>query len=262
MSCAVKPAIAPPPAVTVNGVEIPRDAIARETQNHPAATPYEAWKSAAQALAVREILLQEAKRQDLACEPLTDEEGRRETGEEAMIRALIEREIPSPQADDETCRRYFANNTRRFRSPDLYEASHILVATRQQALDIIAAIKSGPASFKELAKLHSLCPSGQLGGNLGQIGPGQTVPEFERALPAMPVGAVHETPIESRYGHHIVLLHHRETGQQLPYELARPRVAAYLVEHARRTAIRRYIGALVEAANIAGLELRELAPCL
>ncbi|HLA01419.1 MAG TPA: peptidylprolyl isomerase, partial [Aestuariivirga sp.] len=62
-SCTVKAVNVPKPkAVTVNSIEIPRGEIARETQNHPAKSPIEAWKAAAQALAIRELLLQEARR--------------------------------------------------------------------------------------------------------------------------------------------------------------------------------------------------------
>ena len=48
--------------VRVNGVTIPHDIISREAQNHPAPTPIAAWTAAARALAVRELLLQEARR--------------------------------------------------------------------------------------------------------------------------------------------------------------------------------------------------------
>ena len=46
----------------VNGVIVRHDNIAREAQNHPAPTPIAAWTAAARALAVRELLLQEARR--------------------------------------------------------------------------------------------------------------------------------------------------------------------------------------------------------
>ena len=51
-----------PVTVSVNGVVMPRDAIARETQHHPADTPILAWQAAARALVIRELLLQEARR--------------------------------------------------------------------------------------------------------------------------------------------------------------------------------------------------------
>ena len=44
------------------------------------------------------------------------------------MRAVVEREVTVPEPDDETCRRYYDRNRARFRSPDIYEASHILFA--------------------------------------------------------------------------------------------------------------------------------------
>lgn len=266
-ACAIKPAItARPKTVTVNGVEIARDAIARETQNHPATKPIEAWLAAARALVVRELLLQEARRLAIAIEPISDEDGRRETDEEALVRAVVEHEVVTPQTDEETCRRYWGQNLRRFRSDDLYEVSHILVPSPTtakaerllalcQAEALIESLVRSPELFAGLARQHSACPSREVGGNLGQIGPGQTVPEFERALPAMPVGSVHQKPVESRYGFHVVFVSHRHEGRQLPFDLVHERIADYLAERVRRTAIRQYISLLAGRAVITGIEL-------
>jgi hypothetical protein len=105
-----------PVEVSVNGVVIPRDMIAREVQHHPASKPVEAWLSAARALVVRELLLQEARRIGLAATPLSDEHGRQETEEDALIRGLIESEIATPEPDEESCRRYYEQRKRLFRS--------------------------------------------------------------------------------------------------------------------------------------------------
>ena len=83
-SCTVKAVNVPKPkAVTVNNTEISRAEIARETQNHPSRSPIEAWKAAARALAIRELLLQEARRLNIVAQPMADDEGRRETEEES-----------------------------------------------------------------------------------------------------------------------------------------------------------------------------------
>jgi hypothetical protein len=126
MSCTVSQLLRDnrPVEVSVNGVVIPRDAIAREVQHHPASKPVEAWLSAARALVVRELLLQKARRVGLAATPLSDERGRRETQEDALIRCLIEREIVTPEPDEESCRRHYEQRKRLFRSgktggPDL-----------------------------------------------------------------------------------------------------------------------------------------------
>lgn len=126
--CSIKPTISQKPRhVSVNGVAIPRAAIARETQNHPAAKPIEAWQRAARALVIRELLLQEARRLAIAPEPADLGEGRRETDDEALVRQLVEQAVQVPEADEATCRRYYERNIGRFRSPDLHEVAHILI---------------------------------------------------------------------------------------------------------------------------------------
>jgi peptidyl-prolyl cis-trans isomerase C len=255
-----------PDPITVNGVAIGRAAIAQEIQNHPASNAFDAWHDAARALVVRELLLQEARRLGLAPAPLEDAEGRRETDEEALIRALVEREVRVPEADDDTCRRFFERNPERFRAPDLYEASHILIAAppgdapartaaRALAGRIIATLGEAPGAFAELARAHSACPSAATGGNLGQIGPGQTVPEFERALASLPAGVVAPAPIETRYGVHVVRVERCIPGRALPFEAIRARIAAWLSETSRRGAIRQYIGELARRAEITGIDL-------
>jgi peptidyl-prolyl cis-trans isomerase C len=267
LACAVKPAItAKPKTVSVNGVAISRAAIARETQNHPAAKPIEAWQAAARALVIRELLLQEARRLALVPAPVTDAEDRRETDEEALIRQLIAREISTPKADEATCRRYFELNRQRFRSPEIVEARHILLPAapgdgaaraeaRRQAELIIMQIEQEPDSFAALASVASACPSAKTGGNLGQIGPGQTVPEFERALGALPLGRVAEAPVETRFGIHVVWVERRIDGAALPFEAVAGRIAAWLGEKVGRTAVRQYIAMLAGRADIAGVEI-------
>ena len=266
-ACSARPAVtAAPKQISVNGVVISRAEIARETQHHPAAKPIEAMKAAAAALAVRELLLQEARRLAIPAEPASDGEGRRETDEEAMIRALVEREVTTPQADDAACRRYYEQNRQRFRTAALYEARHILLAAaasdkpaRAEAAEVarilITQLETAPDSFAALAEAHSACPSGKTGGNLGQIGPGQTVTEFEHALAAMEPGGVHPMPVETRYGLHVVALDRRIDGRDLPYDLVRDRIAGWLNEKVRRTAIQQYVSILAGRAEITGIDL-------
>src|SRR3546814_7417746 len=48
------------------------------------------------------------------------------------IRQLLDREIVVPAPDEASCKRYYENNRRRFRSPDLFEASHILFSRSEE----------------------------------------------------------------------------------------------------------------------------------
>ena len=268
MSCPTQqPAAWPKPnVVSVNGVVVARAAIAREAQNHPAPKPIIAWQAAARALVLRELMLQEARRLELTAEPATDPQGRRETADEALIRALAEREVTVPEADAASCRRYYEQNRRRFRSADIFEASHILFAApahdrekfaqaQRDAATVLAELEQHPERFAELARAHSACPSGQQDGNLGQITSGQTTPEFEQALVKLALGGLTEAPVATRYGLHIIRLDRRHEGRELPFEIVAERIAAYLTERTRRTATAQYIARLVSRAAITGIEL-------
>ena len=255
-----------PVAVSINGVAIPGADIARETQHQASADPDEAWALAARALAIRELLRQEADRLGVEAEPIEDEEGRRETPQEARDRALIEREVVVPQADDAACRRYYEQNRRRFRTPDLYEVAHILLAaapgdtearakSRLIAETLIAELRQRPQGFAAAAGEQSDCPSARHGGNLGQVGPGQTVAEFEQALRRMTPGRLHGELVETRYGFHIVRLDRRIDGQELPFDLVRERIADYLDEAVHRRALQQYVSILAGRGRVSGVDL-------
>ena len=268
MSCSVHvqfPA-GKPITVSVNGISIARDAIQREMQYHPASKPIAAWQQAARALVIRELLLQRAKHLGLTPEPMSEETGRRETDEEALMRAVVEREVTVPEPDDETCRRYYERNRARFRSSDIYEASHILFAAvpenhedyaqaRADAAAVLATLQESPECFAVLAKAYSRCPSADRGGNLGQITEGQTTPKFERALASLSPGELCAEPVATRYGFHIIRLERKHDGRVLPYEAVSERIADYLRESVRRRADAQYVARLVSAAKIEGIEI-------
>jgi len=264
------PAAAPPLGIAkvihVNGVPIGRDAVAREAQNHPSEDARSALRAAAEALVIRELLLQEAQRLGVAAEPMSDADGRRETEEEAQIRALVEREVVVPRADEDSCRRYYENNKARFRAATLFEVNHILLAAPPEAETvraeatamaqrIIETLARDRTAFAALAKDFSACPSAATGGNLGQIGPGQTVAEFEAALEAMTPGRVHSEPVHTRYGAHVVELVRRIEGHTLPFDSVKGRIAAFLEESVHRRALAQYVAILVGRAEIDGIDM-------
>src|SRR5574337_912109 len=248
--------------ISVNGVEIPQSAVWAEMAYHPAPTREEAEHRAAVALTVREILLQEARR--LAIEPLDRLPG--EAEEEALISTLTEREVKTPEPDEETCRRYFANNRSRFRSADVFEVSHILIGAPPDGADerdaagaraqaAIRELTGDPGRSPALAARLSDCPSKHTGGNLGQITRGQTVPEFEQALARMAGGEISVEPVESRYGFHLIYLHRCIMGEPLEFEQVRSRIADYLRQRVWRRALNQYLQILVGQAEIRGIAL-------
>lgn len=253
------------PPVSVNGVPISRKDIAAETQNFPADNPGAAWHAATRALIVRHLLLDEAQRLGIPIEPQADAEGRVETDEDALLRALLEREVQTPAADEEVLRRFYDNNRKRFVTPPLFEADHILIVAPRQDADAFAEarerlasladlLEREPGRFAELARDCSDCPSREVGGSLGQISLGDTTPEFETALIELAVGEI-SAPVESRYGVHLIRLVRKIEGSLLPFEAVKEQIATYLEEHVRRQAAAQYISLLVGRADIQGIML-------
>lgn len=250
-------------AITVNGVEITANDIAREMQYHPSESQDSAYQQATQALVVRELLLQEARRLDL--QSIVDETTKK-TEEEALIQHLIDQEVATPEAHDDSCRTYYQNNRSRFKTPDLIEASHILLLapkeavkqrreTKLQADSLLDQLKQG-ASFKKLATTHSACPSKKEGGSLGQLTSGQTVAEFERQVFPLPQGLA-SNPIETRYGYHIVHIDRKVEGKPLDYPYVKEKICNYLKARVQRKAVSQYIHHLAGEAKIQGFELQE-----
>jgi len=253
------------PNIIVNGATISKETLALELQYHPAASAEEAITKAAQALIIQELFVQEAVAQglDQKLKPFESE-----TKSEALIRSLIEVEVETPQTDEISCRRYFEQNQERFRSPDLVEACHILLAAdpqdpqardsaKTQAEELLAVLQQDSNQFAALVKQYSDCPSKETDGNLGQLSKGQTTPEFERQLFMLETGLAAHV-IESRYGYHVVRVDRKISGDPLPFEQVREKIVSYLTEQGNRRAVRQYIHGLMEKATIEGIDIDEI----
>lgn len=245
--------------IRVDGVEIPERAIAAEMQHHPAPTREAAYRMAAQALVVRQLLLAEAARRGFGG-----------PDEEETVSRLLAAEIAVPEADEATCRRWFEANRGRIRTPEAWHAQHLLLAADPEDEDarraaeaeanaLLAEVRADPGRLAPLARERSACPSRDQGGDLGLIEPGTTVPEFEAALRALAPGEVHPTPVATRFGFHVLRLLRHEPGRELPYETVAPRIAAWLREASWRRAVHQYVAILAGRARIEGFALDDTA---
>ncbi|MFO1387048.1 MAG: peptidylprolyl isomerase [Chitinivorax sp.] len=98
-------------------------------------------------------------------------------------------------------------------------ARHILIRTNEavSSQDAYAAILrlreriANGGDFEEVARIHSEDGSAPRGGDLGWLGPGDTVPEFEKVMDSLKVGELSE-PVKSPFGWHLIRVEERRSA--------------------------------------------------
>src|SRR5262249_54009915 len=119
--------------------------------------------------------------------------------------------IPIPQVTDAQLQKEYTANQDRFKTPERVQARHILVKSdarndaekKAKAEGLLKQIQAG-GDFAKLAKDNSDDPgSAAMGGELGFIVRGQTVPEFEKSAFSLQPGQTSGL-VKTTYGYHII----------------------------------------------------------
>lgn len=237
--------------ISVNGVEIDDAAIEQELQHHQQAP--NPLKRAAHELVLRTVLLQQADILGIAGDD-----------DEERIDTLLALQVQIPQADEAACLTWYRNNAARYTNGELVEARHILFQVtpgaplellRATAEAVLEELQQHPARFGELAAEYSNCSSGKVGGSLGQLSRGQSVPEFEELAFRLGEGELAGRLLETRFGLHIVQVQRKVAGQLLPFDAVKSEIAAYLDRQSSQRAIHQYLHILVGQAEIEGMVL-------
>lgn len=238
--------------ISVNGFEITDDMVSNELPMHQdVPNPVEA---AVQELILRRLMLEEADRRGIK---LTEDDDR--------IEALMAEVIQVPEATDEEAHRFYDQHQEQFKVGELAEADHILFQVtegvplellRAKAESVLDEVQKAPARFAELAKTYSNCPSGEAGGNLGQLQRGETVPEFDKVLWTLEPGTIAPSLIETQFGLHIIRVNRRADGNLMPYEQIAEKLKDFLQQQAWRRALHQFLQILVGKADIQGFEIR------
>ncbi len=235
--------------IRINGKEITDAAVEAEMVHHVQADrPFD---DALRALAIRQIVLDEAAAQGI---DVSDAE--RATAE------LLDRSVAVRAPTPEECRRHYDGNLARFTQGALVEASHILFQVtpsvdlellRRKAGDVLERLRQAPDDFKALAAECSNCPSSGIGGSLGQISRGETVPEFERVIFGEHTAGLVGRVIETRFGLHIIRIDRRIEGRVLPFDQVKGQITQALGAALADRAARDFVTELVSRAAIEGI---------
>jgi len=124
-----------------------------------------------------------------------------------LIKNEVDDKLDIPESD---VMKLYEERKSELKTPELWRASHILVADEAQAKLILDELLKG-ASFDELAKKYSIDATASRGGDIGYFRAGQLVPEFEKACMKLDVGQTGEI-LRTQFGYHIIKL----TGKKDP----------------------------------------------
>ena len=138
-----------------------------------------------------------------------------------------------------------------------WNASHILVATEEEARAVIERLNAGE-DFAAVAQEVSIdTGSGAQGGELGWFGPGMMVPEFEGGVAGLETGAVSE-PIESQFGFHVIRLNETRPVEPPPLEQVRGEIEAQL----QQEAVQAYLAELEAQGSVTRPEPGQFDPAV
>ena len=137
------------------------------------------------------------------------------------------------------------------------KASHILMDTESEAIDVINMLNDGD-DFAELAKNKSTGPSGPSGGDLGWFKRGQMVPPFEKAAFLLNKNEITQRPVQTQFGWHVIKIFDKRIPEAPSYE----NMKSKLIQDLERKIVSKKIQDLRNDALIEKLSSSELEPLL
>lgn len=151
---------------------------------------------------------------------------------ELLGRATLEDHLRAHPISEETIKAEY-EGAKAKAGENEYRARHILVNSEKEAKNFIAKLNaSRKTKFEDLAKKYSKDTSAGNGGDLGWVVPANLVPEFAQAMVALKKGEITRTPVQTRFGWHIIKLEEARKFDFPAYEEIKPRIASQLQQQA------------------------------
>ena len=165
---------------------------------------------------------------------------------------------------------YYDQHRDEYRVPDQVKVRHILIKTplpepgqkedekaveaaRAKAGDVLKQLKAG-GDFAKLAEKYSDDPgSAKEGGELGWIGRGRTVPEFEKVAFSLPKGGTSDL-VKSSYGFHIIQVEDKQQAHLKSFAEVKNEILDKVKQQKAERATEAAANALLSAARADGID--------
>lgn len=172
---------------------------------------------------------------------------------QSLARAAIDASLKDVTASDEDAKKFYDEHPDQFTQPERVHVRHILISDDVTSADAIAKVQAdlrAGASFDEVAKSRSLCPSAAQGGDLGEVSKGQMVPEFEAAAFALKNPGDLSEPVKTRFGWHIIRLEGRTPSSLEPFDNVKPQLLQYLTNEKKNEAFKNAVEGLKKTYKV------------
>ncbi len=163
--------------------------------------------------------------------------------EQLLMEYAISKCVESVRVTEDEVRGYYDSHKDEMTEGETVNASHILVDSEEKATELLNAINAGEISFEDAARDNSSCPSSAQGGNLGDFGRGQMVPEFDTACFEMEEGEV-RGPVKTQFGYHLIRLNKKNPAEALSYNDVRAQLYEQLTREKQQAAYQSKINQL------------------
>lgn len=157
-----------------------------------------------------------------------------------MIHKLLSDKLDGIAIDDKAIEEFYQKNLAQFAVPAQMKAHHILVKEEAEAKDLLATLEKDASKFADLAREKSTCPSGKEGGDLGEFGEGQMVPEFDQACKAAEIGKI-VGPVKTQFGYHLIRVDERKAAGSRKLEEVKEQIRGHLLPQKQREAFEAYV---------------------
>ena len=150
------------------------------------------------------------------------------------------RSFAAPVSDAEA-EAYYKEHGAEFETPRRLRTAHVLVRvppvggseaenkSKAKVEEVIKRAKAGE-DFAKLAKeVSEDTASAAQGGDLGLVGPGEMLPQFEQAVFALKKGEVSTDPVRTPFGYHAIKVSEVQEGGRKPFKEAAPTIKGKLL---------------------------------